>query len=149
MTVPPSPGVPVYVIREGTEAHNDFVAKSWVETFRGGDKAHRYIEPGFFNRSIYPEIEEILLRAEVRVAGPVDDETTVYGFAVLEPGTVHMVYVRKPWRRYGIAKALLTDVDLPSSDWTTQSMDFREWIRFRYPMRGYRPFWMKERNQNG
>lgn len=121
------------------------MAQSWADTFRGSDASLRRIEPGFFNRSVYPRIEEILKRAEVRIAGPAGDDLTIYGFAVLEAGTIHMVYVKKAWRRLGIGQALLEGVDLQKSVWSTQSQDFREWIRHKYLMAGYRPFWLTER----
>lgn len=137
-----------FVVRERQQSDEGFVAQSWVDTFRGSDASLRRIEPGFFNRSVYPRVEEILKRAEVRIAGPADDELTIYGFAVLEHGIVHMVYVKKAWRKLGIAQALLSGVDLASSVWSTQSQDFREWIRHKYTLAGYRPFWLQER-KNG
>lgn len=99
------------------------------------------MEPGFFRRTIYPRIQAVLERAEVRVAHLAKSDDVLCGFVVLEPGVVHMVYVRPPWRRMGMAKALLHDVELSECDWSTQSGEFREWIRFKYPMRHYRPFW--------
>lgn len=132
-------------IRCGQTSDEGFVAESWAKTFQGSDASIRRIHPNFFNRSVYPRIEELLHGAEVRIASPADDDVTIYGFAVLEPGLVHMVYVKKPWRRLGIAAALLQGVDLGACDWGTQSQDFREWIRHKYPMANYRPFWMQER----
>lgn len=135
------------VIRPGTPEDNDFVAKSWAETFRG-NPAERRIEESFFKRAVYPRIHAVLERAQVRVACPREDGHVVYGFAVLEPACIHMVYVRRTWRKLGIAKALLAGVSLPDTDWSTQSSDFREWIRHKHQLRHYRPFWAQE-NGNG
>lgn len=137
-----APSRPAFVIRAAQPTDEGFVANAWAETFRG-NPAERRIEPGFFNRAIYPRIRTILERAEVRIAGPAHEEV-IYGFAVLEPGCIHMVYTRKPWRRMGVAKALLQGVDFAAQDWSTQSGDFREWIRHKHQFAHYRPFWLTE-----
>jgi GNAT superfamily N-acetyltransferase len=88
-------------------------------------------------------------RAQTRVAAAAKDPVVIYGFAVLEPGLIHMVYVRRPWRKMGIARALLSGLRLEDCDWSTQSSDFREWIRHKWTLRHYRPFWADEGNVYG
>jgi hypothetical protein len=56
---------------------------------------------------------------------------------------VHMTYVRKGWRRMGIAKQLLTGVDLGKSTYTTHTTDLQAWIKTRYRLGEYRPFWLE------
>lgn len=91
-----------------------------------------------------PLVNEVLRRAEVRIVGPMDDPVTIYGFAVLEPGLVHMVYVRNGWRHLGIAKQLLSGVSLSDVHYSTHTTDLQSWIRKRYRLGEYRPFWLNE-----
>lgn len=132
-----------YVIRPGTAEDEGFLARGWADTFRGSDSSVRRIEPIYFNRHVYPRIGVLLKRCEVRIASPTADDSTIYGFAVLEPRVVHMVYTRKPFRRMGIARALLDGVDIRKCVWTTLSQDLRTWIRPKYRLGEYRPFWME------
>jgi len=89
-------------------------------------------------------VQKVLARAELRVAGPPEDETVLYGFAVLEPALVHMVYVRQSWRRMGIAKRLLEGVQLEACAYSTHTTDMGQWIRHKHPMTEYQPFWLTE-----
>ena len=133
---------PVYVIRAGQASDKPFVAQCWAREFRASEGWVRQIDSDFITRCIYPRIEEILNRADVRVAGPPEDETTVYGFSVVEPGLVHLVYVRRAWRRMGIATALLAGIALSKYKWTTQTREWLEWARHKYELESYQPFWM-------
>lgn len=135
-----------FVIRPGVLEDNDFIAKSWAETFRWSEHWVACISPGRFARCVYPAIRRILERAQVRVAAPPNDDTTVYGFAVLEPDVVHCVYVRIAWRRIGIARELLHGLELAKMDWGTQSRDWLLWARKKkaFSMKNYRPFFMYE-----
>lgn len=140
--VPNSPA-PIYILRPGTPADRAFIAKTWAETFRA-NPAEKRIEEGIFRRGVYRCIEAILERAIVRCAVPPSDDGVLYGYAVLEPGCIHMVYVRRVWRKMGLARRLLAGIELADSDWSTQSADFRDWIRHKYRLRHYRPFWLTE-----
>lgn len=131
-----------YVVRAGLPSDTDFIARSWALEFRASEGWVRRIEEDFVTRCIYPRIQSILSRAKVRIAGPPEDDATVYGFAVLEPALVHMVYVRRAWRRMGIATALLAGLNLGHHKWTTQTRDWLEWGRHKYQLHSYQPFWM-------
>jgi GNAT superfamily N-acetyltransferase len=105
------------------------------------------MEDGVFKRFCHHSIEGILKRAEVRIASPPGDDFTAYGYAVLEPGIIHFVFVRPSWRKMGIAKRLLEGVDVSTSTITTWSPDvsgFSGWIRNKYKSFRYVPFYMRE-----
>lgn len=91
-----------------------------------------------------PLVNGVLRRSAVRVAAPGGDPLTIYGFAVVEPGTVHMVYVRQGWRRMGIAKQLLADIAIADCAYSTHTSDLQAWIQRHYRLGEYRPFWLTE-----
>lgn len=132
-----------YIVRAGTQADEGFIAQCWADTFRGSSpRMKRLADTSLFNKFVYRRIEKILKTAKVKVAGPQASDI-IYGYSVMEPELLHMVYVRKPWRRMGIAKALLKGVSLESCAWTTPSQDM-SWVCDKYRFLGYQPFYMIE-----
>jgi GNAT superfamily N-acetyltransferase len=57
-------------------------------------------------------VSSTLDRATVWVAADPDDDGTIYGFAVSEPDVPRFVYVRRAWRGLGIARALLSPIEV-------------------------------------
>ncbi len=133
---------PDFIVRKGTVSDEGFVAKSWVDTARGSSRQTRNIDAGSFNAFHYSMAKRILERAEIRIAAPPDDESTIYGFAVLEPGVVHIVYTKKAWRRLGIASELVRGVGATDACFSTWSQDCTNWISDKYKGMRYAPYWM-------
>lgn len=138
---------PIYVVRAPLPTDYNFVARAWIDAFRYSSNRLKRVEPTLFNNFCHKVVRRILQRAEVRVAAPPDDPLTVYGFAVLElarnPPLIHMTFVRKAWRRMGIATALLSGVDINACHWTTVTSDMDAWIRNKWDIEEkHTPFWM-------
>jgi hypothetical protein len=135
---------PRRVIRPMRDLDTGYIAKAWVGSFFASYISYKQIEPRIFEAHCYPRVEVILKRAKVRVMVPPSDEATLYGFAVLEPDVIHFVYVLQPWRRMGLSAELLAGIDVNGCERGTETLDWFRWIRHKYPMRGYRPFWMEK-----
>src|SRR4051812_7809003 len=106
-----------FVIRKGTESDWPMVADAWANSHRASSRATKLSEPGLFFKHHHRLINSVLLdlETEIRIAAPPDDDFTVYGFAVLQRGLIHMVYVKKPFRRLGLARKLLSGIRLDES----------------------------------
>lgn len=143
---------PLYIIRNYTPTDAPFVSQAWIDAFRCSSNRMKRIEPTVFNRFCHKMVRRILQRAEVRIASPPNDGITIYGFAVLEPKAsplfLHMVFVRKVWRKLGIGKALLKGINLGEGadwKWTTVTGDVDAWLRNKYDMDNrHQPFWMDD-----
>jgi GNAT superfamily N-acetyltransferase len=135
-----------YAVRPLLPSDTGFVARSWVDTARAGSRQARAMEAGAFNRWHYAAVAQLLASSsvEVRVAAPPEDDTTIYGFAVLEGTCLHCVYVRKAVRRLGIARALVDGVNLESATFSLWSQDVAEWVLEKYPGLRFAPLWLRQ-----
>ena len=133
---------PEFSIRVGTADDNGFIAKSWLETLRASHEA-RAIDSAIFSRHHSRIISNVLRRQSVtvRIAHPADSDFEILGFAVLAPGKIHFVYVRKAFRKFGIAKKLCEGIDVKGSLFGTWSPDVQHWILEKYRGLRYQPNW--------
>jgi GNAT superfamily N-acetyltransferase len=94
-----------YALRPAQPADAVYVMHSWLRSYESSAVARD------MGRSYYLShertIRRILERADVLVACLEDDPETIVGYAVTGPETVFYVYVKKDFRRLGIARALL------------------------------------------
>lgn len=133
-----------YVVRPGTEGDHPFVARSWVMSLRALDRFSKRAHTPTFFRHHHVAVGNLLRRPEVkvRIAAPPDDDFTVLGFAVIQPpAIVHMVYVKAPFRRIGMASRLLAGAKSKGLTYTQVTRDVRDWIHDKYPGLVFDPFW--------
>lgn len=116
------------------------VADAWVQTAKASSRATRSADKGAFFKHHHKIVSGILGRAEIRIAAPPDDDFTILGFAVVEPGTIHMVYVKAAFRRLGLARALLGEIQPKQSTFTYWTKDVQDWLWEKYRGIKYNPF---------
>ena len=51
-----------------------------------------------------------------------DDEDLIFGYIVFEPHIMHYVYVKEPFRNYGIGKRLIQEIEQPFQTATSYSL---------------------------
>lgn len=92
------------------------------------DEAHAVLWSGFrthHNRLIDRILDDS--RTRVRIAGP--DHLVIHGFLVYRPpAMLHMCFVRKVHRRQGIARLLLSGIELEGATCTHWTRDLGRWI---------------------
>lgn len=93
----------------GEEAHPLVFATLLKSFFHGSHWAKSIPREVFFARH-HAVVERLLEQSSLRVAHVPDDPTVILGYALVAPPTVHYVYVKPSFRRYGIARALLDDL---------------------------------------
>lgn len=108
-----APSAPGICLRPGREGDLPLVYHSWLHTLREASPWDVLSRTVYF-RGQHAVIENILARAGLVVAALEDDPDQILGYAVAEPGVLHWVYVKSLFRRYGVARALLAELDLPS-----------------------------------
>lgn len=111
----------MFTIREVTQADRPLIFATWLRAYRHGSHFPRRIRDGIFFAAHHDIVEELLARSNVRVATPPDEPEVVLGWSAVEtleppdastpsPVAVHFVYVKPPFRRAGVARALLSPV---------------------------------------
>lgn len=141
-TKPPAPGTASvstsavrFVLREGLDTDRAFVADAWLNTLRASNQESKRAEWHNFRAAKSHDIDGILddKATKVRVAGPPDDDVTIYGFLVHRPpDLLHMLFVKKPFRLNGIANALLSGLVLEGATLTHWTRDMEHWLLDKY-----------------
>lgn len=93
------------ILRPATQDDVNFVLNSWLKSFK---------ESSWFNISGKPYwrghrllILKLMRTKELTIACMKDDTNAIVGWSCTEPGVIHYVYVKRPFRRFGVAKTLL------------------------------------------
>lgn len=142
---------PDFKVRPGTPEDRAFAARHWVEGFTNAiPRSQRdRLSQEEWNRFCYQHVEAILSdpSTEMRVACSTEDEWVIYGVAVVNrPNTIHCVFVRPTWRRFGIGTALMNGVDLSKATVTTWCLDLSghttSWALEKHPTLKYTPFFV-------
>lgn len=103
-------------LRAGTKADEAFIYHAWLKTMRWHSQLGRALGNGIYPR-LHAEIARVLPRCKISIAHPVGDPDTIVGYVVVEKiqppppanmtGCVHFLYVKKAFRRMGIARRLI------------------------------------------
>lgn len=94
------------VLRPAEAGDRNYVLSSWLRSHRSDSGQARRQGPDYWERH-HRVVEALLGRAATMVACWSDDPDVIIGWACTEDRTVHYVYVRKEFRRMGIARMLL------------------------------------------
>lgn len=120
-----------FILRPYTPSDRAFVVDSWVSTLRAATEETRFSDRDAFREYHWKRIDGLLddKRMAIRVAAPPDDDVTIYGYlAEFSPDMLHMLFVKKPFRRQGVAKRLLEGHNLQSAVFTQWSLAVPKWI---------------------
>lgn len=93
-------------IRDAIDEDIPFIYATWLESYRYDSyfgKSHR--NTIFFN-DYKKVLDKILLESHVSVACVKEAPDTILGYMVHEPGVLHYVFVKGPFRRLKIATGL-------------------------------------------
>jgi GNAT superfamily N-acetyltransferase len=100
------------LIRPSTEGDLHFVLNSWLMSYRRSPFARDMTKNIYFKRH-HDFVVEALKRSAVYCAVNKDDQDQIYGWICIEPPVgmeetraLHYVYVKHPYRGFGIAKSL-------------------------------------------
>lgn len=110
-----------WTIRLALEADYPLVLDSWLKSTRDEPWAGN-VPNNLASAVLQESLKQLLARgAKVLVAANPERDNQVVGWICAEPGreaekVVHMIYVKKPFRRNGIARELLRAVGLQPTD---------------------------------
>lgn len=85
------------------------ILSSWIRTIRRAGPA-RHMSPSVFARHVEHVVKPLITRAETLIACDDTHRRQIFGYVVGEgtTRTLHAIYVRSSFRRFGTATALMT-----------------------------------------
>jgi GNAT superfamily N-acetyltransferase len=97
-------------IRPATERDLNLIFSSWLKSYRPSLFAQK-ISNEVFYKEHHDAVERALKRSTILIASNPEDENHVYGWICFEDtgpiSVLHYLYVKNPFRGFGIAKQLL------------------------------------------
>lgn len=128
-----------FSLRSGKPEDENFIFATWLRAYKHASSFARHIERPTFFKYHQAVIRRILDRgAAVTICTPGDDRDVILGYSITEPGILHFVYVKKPFRRLGIASSLIAEVG-PQWVFTHATDDWR-YLQSTRQMMQYNPY---------
>ena len=110
----------------GQEAH-PLVFATLLKSYYHGSLWAKHVPRDVFFARHHAVVERLLASSSLRVAHLEDDPAVILGYALVAPPTLHYVYVKPSFRRFGIARALLAHVQRPFTythwTWIVRDLD--------------------------
>lgn len=96
-----------YEIRLANGNDLPFIYATWLESYRYDSHFGKSHRNSIFFEDYRKVVDLLLQRSQVYVAVSNDDPDIIYGYLIKEiPNTLHYIFVKGPFRRWGIASAL-------------------------------------------
>lgn len=125
-----------FATRAGRQEDMAFIFATWLQCYKHSSSFARHIPKKVYFEQHHAIVERLLARCEVLVCTLADSDSTIVGYVVRGPGILHFVYVKKDFRRMGVASGLLVDVDPNAMVFThwTEGFDLilRKWPHMQY-----------------
>jgi len=105
-----------FKIIDGIGDAKSLIYATWLRSYQTSSLMTKLIPRDLFFAQHHLVIDRILARpaTRVRLATMPDDPSVVFGWAVTESDdTVHYVYVKPSFRKYGVARALISEIKSP------------------------------------
>ncbi len=106
---------PLVAFRAGVFDDKNFILATWLKGLYHGNSWFKTIDPSIYMSKYQRVVFQILNdpSVDVKVAVLMDEPSVILGYSVCGPKTLHWVFVKKSWRRQGIAKELVSpDLDV-------------------------------------
>jgi GNAT superfamily N-acetyltransferase len=99
-----------FIIRNHRIEDESFIYSTWLlGLYYGDDKIKAETPDHAFMKAYRPIIRLLLARPDtkIKVVCVTEDPDTIIGYSVFEGDTLHWVFVRPAWRKFGLAKKLI------------------------------------------
>ena len=99
----------MYTIRDAIKADESFIFATWLKSLYFGDSWFSHTEKNSFMKNYHKLIESLLSQdgIQVKIACLKEDSDVILGYSMYKNNTLHYVFVKKDWRKAGIARALV------------------------------------------
>jgi len=104
----------VIAMRDATDSDIAFIFSSWLKSFRNG-LMNKMVDNSIYFAEHHKVVERILARAKLTLAVNPEAPEDIYGYICHEKidniFCLHYVYVKQPFRRRGVMKALMNTAE--------------------------------------
>jgi len=96
-------------VRDGVEDDNVFILATWLRGLRYGNSWFLLIDAKIYFAEYQKAIKVLLASADtiIKVACLKEEPSVILGYSVYSNGRLHFTFVKKAWRKIGIAKSLV------------------------------------------
>lgn len=98
-----------FVIRFAHANDMNFILATWLRSLYYGDTWYSDIDKNVFFTEYPRYIQALVKSSNTIVVALADDPDVIIGYACGTATIIHFVYVKKAWRRKGVARLLLND----------------------------------------
>ena len=92
----------------------NFILGTFRDSMRDDSQLAKSCKTSVFKREFTKVIDSILARSKVTIACTKEDQSVILGYAITEdPGILHYLFVKEPFRRKGIANYLVNHLFKP------------------------------------
>lgn len=95
------------VVRAANANDVPFILSTWLRGLRYGNDWFALIDKDAYFTKYAVVVDNLLRNSYVSVACLASDPEVIVGYIVYDVGVLHWVYVKKAWRRLGLAKQLV------------------------------------------
>lgn len=100
-------------IRQGVDSDISFIFATWLRNLFHSSPMFKYMEKNVFMKHYHNVLTAMFTRdyVNVVVACMKDDPDTILGYAILSKDNkaLHWIYIKKNWRKIGLAKDLVPE----------------------------------------
>lgn len=107
-----------YLVLDGIHDAKNLIYATWLRSYQASSLMAKLVPRDIFFAEHHKVIDRILNHpnTQIRLAVLPSDPSVILGWAVRQHLTLHYIYVKPAFRRYGIASALIGD-----QPWSTYS----------------------------
>lgn len=99
----------LYNVRNAVADDYNFIIKSFLLGLYYGDSWFSKIPKNIFMENYKKVVDALISKMNVQVACLPEDPNTIIGYSILSQDfqTIHWVYVKERWRKYGVGRSLV------------------------------------------
>lgn len=101
----------LFRVRPYAQTDEGFIYSTWLKgLYYGNDWFHEIPKDTFF-KNYHKVIELIIKRPDCEISCAVlkQDEDVILSFIVVEKTTLHWIYTKEAWRKFGLARMLIPE----------------------------------------
>lgn len=119
-------------IRDPEAGDLNFILSTWLKAIYYGSEYWNLVDQEAYFKNMEPFIKKLLIKSTVKVACLSDDTDVVLGYSVYQNNSIHMIFVKKSYRKLGIGKMLYPEGIDTVSNLTTQGNAIRKKMNLKF-----------------
>ena len=124
----------LWKLREFHEEDRNFILATWLRSLRRSP-VYTFLPNRVFFKHLEPQLWKLIASGEMAVACAADEPEHILGWACGGAGFLHYAYVKRPYRRLGVAKRMVEALRLTEpvrmTFWVRTSESFGSRLRFK------------------